>query len=41
MTIEDYCRQNAGVEIIDAEGRRIKIIEDGFIVICKARDLQS
>jgi len=41
MTIEEYCRQNAGVEIIDAEGRRIKIIEEGFVAVCKARDLQS
>ena len=41
MTIEEYCKLNAGLEIIDAEGRRIKIIEDGFIVVCKARDLQQ
>jgi len=40
MTIEEYCKLNAGLEI-DVDGRKIKIIEDGFIVVCKARDLQS
>ena len=41
MTIGEYCGQNAGIELIDAEGRRIKITEDGFIVVCKARDIQQ
>jgi len=41
MTVEQFIKNNAGLEIADAEGRRIKITEDGFIVVCKARDIQQ